>query len=71
MQHTKTFSYSTTLLTVSWLLTSSELLTITVTATVPDVGMSLFCYFSHLFFFLTIHFLLTYYDQYFAQSLPI
>ena len=36
-----------------------------------SLGTSLFCFFSHLFFFPAILFLITYYAQYFAQNLPI
>ena len=35
------------------------------------IGMSLFCFFCHLFFFLAILFFLTYYAQYFARSFNI
>ena len=35
------------------------------------LGMRLFCFFSHLFFFLAILFFLTYYAQYFARSFNI
>ena len=36
-----------------------------------QLGMSLFCFFSHLFFFLAILFFLTYYAQYFARNFNI
>ena len=35
------------------------------------LGMRLFCFFSHIFFFLAILFFLTYYAQYFARSFNI
>ena len=65
-------SHSTTSLSVSCLLSYSFLITspssFTTSSTVPELEMSLFCYFSNLFLFLTILFILTFYAQYFAQS---
>ena len=53
---------------LSWSLSSSESLTFTASCTVPEVGMSLLCYFSHQLFFVAICFILICYAQYFIQS---
>ena len=58
----------TTLLSVSWSLTSSESLTFTASSIIPEVEMNLFYYFSQVFFFLAILSILTYYAQYFVRS---
>ena len=49
----KTFPHSITSLSVSWSFTSSKSLTFTASSTVPEVEVSLLCYFYHLFFLLT------------------
>ena len=46
----KLYSHFTTFLSVSWSLTSSELLTFIVSSTAPEVGMSLFYYFFPIYF---------------------
>ena len=43
-------SSQSTSLSVAWSLAYSESLTFTASSTVSEVGMNLFCYFSHLFF---------------------
>ena len=45
---------------------NSKSLTFIASNMVPGLGMSLFCYFSHLFFILAILFISTYYAQYFS-----
>ena len=49
----KTFLHYITSLSVSWSFTSSKSLTFTASSTVPEVEVSLLCYFYHLFFLLT------------------
>ena len=50
----KSSTHPITSLSVSWSLISFKSLTCTASSTVPEVEMSLFCYFSHLFIFLAI-----------------
>ena len=66
VQHTKTFLTFHNF-AISVLVTSSKSLTFTPSSTVPEVGMSLFCYFSCLMFFVVVLFILTYLGSLFCS----